>query len=154
MAGRVLRWVACAPMISILPISTTYQIFGLLHVLAAIGAFGPLFLYPRLQRAGETQAMAAMHMRFVFPSLVALWVLGMGMAGIGKYDLAETSWITGSILVWLTALVISWFLIRPAIADSSEGARSRLAAGIGGTHLLLVVALYLMVFQPGGSVFK
>jgi hypothetical protein len=141
-------------MFAILPISTTYQIFGLLHVLAAIGAFGPLFLYPRLQRAGETQAMAAMHMHFVFPSLIALWVLGMGMAGIGKYDLAETWWMTGSILVWLTMLVISWFLIRPAIADAGDGARSRLAAGIGSTHVLLVVALYLMIFQPGGSVFK
>jgi hypothetical protein len=29
-----------------------------------------------------------------------------------------------------------------------------MAAGIGITHLLLVVALYLMIFKPGGSVFK
>ena len=141
-------------MLAILPISTSYQLFGLLHIIAAIGAFGPLFLYPRLQRNGETQAMARMHMRFVFPSLVALWVLGMGMAGIGEYDLAETWWMTGSILVWLATLVISWFLIRPAIADTGSSARSKLAAGVGSTHLLLVVALYLMVFEPGGSVFK
>ncbi len=141
-------------MLAILPISTSYQIFGLLHVIAAIGAFGPLFLYPRLHRTGETQAMARLHMRFVFPSLVALWVLGMGMAGIGEYDLAETWWMTGSILVWLATLVISWFLIRPSISDTSPSARSKLAAGVGSTHLLLVVALYLMVFEPGGSVFQ
>lgn len=141
-------------MFAILPISTSYQLFGMLHVLAAIGAFGPLFFYPRLQRTGETQALARMHMRFVFPSLVALWVLGMGMAGIGEYDLAETWWMTGSILIWLCALVVSWFLIRPAISDGGPAARSKLAAGVGSTHLLLVVALYLMVFEPGGSVFK
>ncbi len=141
-------------MLAILPISTTYQIVGLLHVLAAIGAFGPLFLYPRLQRAGETRVMATMHTRVVIPSLVALWVLGMGLAGIGEYDLAETWWMTGSIVVWLAGLAVSWFLVRPAIADRGESARSMLAAGIGSTHLLLVVALFLMVFQPGGSVFK
>ncbi len=141
-------------MFAILPISTSYQLFGLLHIIAAIGAFGPLFLYPRLQRNGETQTMATLHMRFVFPSLVALWVLGMGMAGIGEYDLAETWWMTGSILVWLATLAISWFLIRPAIGDTGDAARKKLSSGVGITHVLLVVALYLMVFEPGGSVFN
>ena len=46
-------------MLAILPISTSYQLFGMLHVLAAIGAFGPLFLYPRLQRAGEFVVLGA-----------------------------------------------------------------------------------------------
>jgi uncharacterized membrane protein len=141
-------------MFAVLPISTTYQIFGLLHILASICAFGPLFLYPRLQRAGETQAIARLHMRFVFPALVVLWVLGMGMAGIGKYDLAETWWMTSAIVVWLVVVVVSWFLIRPAIADPSESARGKMAAGIGVTHLMLIVGLWLMIFQPGGSVFK
>jgi hypothetical protein len=141
-------------MLAILDINTGYQVLGLLHVLAAIVAFGPLFFYPRLQRAGEIQAVAALHMRLVFPALVLLWVLGMGMAGVGEYDMAETWWMTGSILVWLVALAISWFLIRPAVKDTSESARSRMAAGIGITHLLLVVALYLMIFKPGDTVFQ
>ena len=141
-------------MLGILPLSTTYQVFGLLHILAAIGAFGPLFLYPRLQRSGETQAMAWLHMRFVFPSLVLLWVLGMGMAGIESYDMANTPWMTASIVVWLVALAVSWFLIRPAITDTSDGGRSKLAAGVGITHLLLLVALWLMIWQPGGTEFQ
>jgi hypothetical protein len=141
-------------MLAILEINTGYQILGLLHILTAIVAFGPLFLYPRLQRAGETQAIAALHMRLVVPALVLLWVLGMGLAGVGKYDMAETWWMTGSILVWLVVLAVSWFLIRPAIKETGEAARSKMAAGIGITHLLLVVALYLMIFKPGGSVFK
>jgi hypothetical protein len=141
-------------MLAVLPISTTYQIFGLLHILAAFCAFGPLFLYPRLQRAGETRAIAQLHMRFVFPALVVVWVLGMGMAGIGEYDLAETWWMTSAIVVWLAMTVVSWFLIRPAITDTSDAARGKMASGIGITHLLLVVSLWLMIFQPGGSVFK
>jgi hypothetical protein len=134
--------------------SNTYRLLGLLHILAAIVAFGPLFFYPRLQRAGETTAVAALHMKLVFPALTLVWVLAMGMAGVGKYDLAETTWITVSIVIWLAMMVVSWFLIRPSITDTSEAARKKMAAGIGSTHLLLVIVLWLMVFQPGGSTFK
>ncbi len=154
MKARLLAAAIVAVVLSIAPISTTYQIFGLLHVLASIVAFGPLFFYPRMQRNGETAAVAALHMKLVFPALTLLWVLGMGMAGIGEYDLAETQWMSAAILVWLATMLISWFLIRPSITDASQAARSKMAAGIGSTHVLLVIALWLMVFKPGGSTFK
>ncbi len=141
-------------MLAVLEINTQYQVFGLLHILCAIAAFGPLFLYPRMQRAGETQAIAALHMKLVFPALVLLWVLGMGMAGFGKFALAEMHWLTGSIGIWVIMVAVSWLLIKPAIGDASEAATKKLSAGIGVTHLLLVVALFLMVFQPGGVVTK
>jgi hypothetical protein len=141
-------------MLAVLEINTQYQVFGLLHILCAIAAFGPLFMYPRLQRAGETQAVAALHMKLVFPALVLLWVLGMGMAGFGKFALAEMHWLTGSIAIWIVMVAVSWLLIKPAIGDTSEAATKKLSAGIGVTHLLLVVALFLMVFQPGGVVLK
>jgi hypothetical protein len=51
-------------------------------------------------------------------------------------------------------VAVSWLLIKPAIGDSSEAATKKMSAGIGVTHLLLVVALFLMVFQPGGVVIK
>jgi hypothetical protein len=141
-------------MFAVLPISTTYQLVGLLHVVAAIVAFGPLFLYPRLQSAGETATIASLHMKLVFPALVMLWVLGMGMAGIGKYDMAETKWMGGSIAIWLATMVVSWFLIKPSLTETGDSARSKLSAGVGITHILLIAALYLMIFKPGGSVFK
>ena len=141
-------------MLAILPLSTGYQILGLLHILSAIAAFGPLFLYSRLQRSGETQAMAWIHMRFVFPALVALWVLGMGMAGVGEFDMANTPWMTISIVIWLVTLAVSWFLIRPAIVDTGSSAKAKLSAGVGVTHILLLVALWLMIFQPGDTVFN
>ena len=141
-------------MFAILPISTTYQLVGLLHVLAAIVAFGPLFFYPKLQRNGETEAVASLHMKMVFPALVLLWVLGMGLAGIGKYDIAETKWMGGSIVIWLATMAVSWFMIKPSLTETGDSARSKLSAGIGITHILLIAALYLMIFKPGGSVFK
>ena len=143
-----------SPVLAILEINTQYQVFGLLHILCAITAFGPLFFYPRMQRAGETQAIAALHMKLVFPSLILLWVLGMGMAGFGKFALAEMHWLTGSIAIWVAMVAVSWFLIRPAIADAGEAATKKMAAGVGVTHLLLVIALFLMVFKPGGIVLK
>lgn len=141
-------------MLAILDINTGYQILGLLHILAAIVAFGPLFLYPPLQRAGETQTIAKLHMWLVFPALVLVWALGMGLAGVGEYDMANTTWMTVSILVWLVTLAVSWFLIRPGLLDEGEGARKKMAAGIGVTHILLIVTLFLMVFKPGDTVFK
>jgi hypothetical protein len=52
-------------------------------------------------------------------------------------------------VVWLALLVVGLVVIRPALTARTEQARSRLSAGLGVSHLLLVVALWLMVFQPG-----
>jgi hypothetical protein len=131
-----------------------YRILYFVHLLSAIAAFGPLFLYPRLQRAGAHAEVARLHMRLVFPALVLLWVAGMGMAGVGKISLAGTPFITSTILLWLIALAVSWFMIRPALNDPSDDTRKIMAAGIGVTHLILVVSMYLMIFKPGGYEFN
>jgi hypothetical protein len=130
-----------------------YRILYFIHLISAIAAFGPLFLYPRLQRAGATAEIARLHMRLVFPALVVLWVAGMGMAGVGKISLAGTPFVTATILLWLIALAVSWFMIRPALAEPGEDTRKIMAAGIGITHVILVVSLYLMIFKPGGYEF-
>ena len=137
-------------MIAILLQTTPFRIMALLHILAAIVAFGPLFLYPGLHKAGETRTMAATHMRLTFPALIVLWVLGMGLAGMsdGVYEMSQL-WLTLSILVWVVLVAVIWFLIRPAIDDTSESATSKLAAGTGITHLGLVIGLVLMVWKPG-----
>ena len=67
-------------MIAILLDTTPYRVMALVHILAVVIAFGPLFLYPGLRKAGETQTIAATHMRLTFPALVVLWVVGMGLA--------------------------------------------------------------------------
>jgi hypothetical protein len=133
---------------------TLQRIMYVIHILSAIAAFGPLFLYPRLQRAGATAEVARLHMRLVFPALIVMWVAGMGMAGIAKISLAGTPFITSTILLWLIALAVSWFMIRPALNDPGEQTRRIMAAGIGVTHLILVVSLYLMIFKPGGYEFN
>jgi hypothetical protein len=129
--------------------SDIYRIFLIAHIVTATLAFGPLFLYPGLRRNGETATIARMHMRLVFPALVLMWVLGMGLSGLSdKAHQVADLWISLSIVNWAILLIISWFLIRPAITDETDAGRSKLAAGTGITHLLLIFGLYLMVFQP------
>ncbi len=142
--------------IAILLDTTPYRVMALVHILAAVVAFGPLFLYPGLRKAGETSTIAAMHMRLTFPALIVLWVVGMGLAGMSTptgadesvYTLSQT-WLSLSILNWVILVAVSWFLIRPAISDPGESATSKLAAGTGITHLGLVIGLALMIWKPG-----
>ncbi len=123
---------------------------SLLHVVAAVAAFGPLFLYPGLRKAGETKTIAKTHMQMTFPALVLLWVFGMGLAGMsdGAFEMSET-WLTLAMAVWAVMVAVSWFLIKPAITDTSESANAKLSAGIGITHLGLVIGLVLMIWKPG-----
>jgi hypothetical protein len=143
--------VASVPLVLAILLDTTgLRIMALLHILSAVIAFGPLFLYPGLRKAGETTTIASMHMRMTFPALVALWVLGMGLAGMSDdaYKMSQT-WLALSLINWLILIAASWFLIRPSILDTSESANAKLAAGTGITHLGLVVGLFLMIWKPG-----
>ena len=138
-------------MFAILQTSTGYRIMGLLHIIAAVAAFGPVLMYPGLKKAGETATLARLHMRVTFPALIVMWVLGMGLAGMSKdlYKVSQT-WMALSIVVWAILVVSSWLLIRPAITDDSPSAVSKMAAGSGITHLGLVIGLVLMIWKPGG----
>ena len=137
-------------MLAVLLESFGYRTMAMLHILSVVVAFGPMFLYPGLRKAGETTTIASMHMRMTFPALVVLWVLGMGLAGMSEdaYELSQL-WLSLSIAVWVVLVAVSWFLIRPSITDRSEAATKKLSAGVGITHLGLIVGLVLMIWKPG-----
>lgn len=128
----------------------SFRLMATAHILSAVVAFGPLLMYPQLRRAGGTTALATTHMRLTFPGLIVLWALGMGLVGMSDdiYELSQT-WLALSLVNWAILVAVSWFLIRPATVDTSAAAESRFAAGIGITHLGLVVGLVLMVWKPG-----
>ncbi len=127
-----------------------YRLMAFAHIASAIVAFGPVLVYPQLRRAGATAAIANSHMRITFPGLIVLWVLGMGLAGMSEdaYKMSQL-WLALSLVNWFALVVVSWFLIRPALSDDSEAGRAKLAAGVGVTHLGLVVGLVLMIWKPG-----
>jgi hypothetical protein len=130
--------------------STGYRVLAIVHILAAFVAFGPLFVYPSLQRAGAGPTLAKVQLRLVLPALALTGILGFALVGSSEdvFSMSQT-WVVLAIIGWVILLVVSWFMIRPAITDTSPAARGRLASGVGITHLLLVVMLYLMVFKPG-----
>ena len=143
-------------MFAVLDLGTGYQILALLHIMSAVVAFGPLFLYPALRKAGQTETIAGLHMKMSFPALTLMWVLGMGLAGMSKPDGSDEliykvsqGWLSGSIVLWVVLMAVSWFLIRPALNDDSEAATSKLMAGVGITHLGLTIGLVLMIWKPG-----
>lgn len=126
-----------------------YNFVLLLHLLSAFAAFGPLFVYPRLHRC-DGPAVAAFYMKVTLPAMVLTWVFAMGLVGLSdKVIEMSDAWITLSLLAWVTAVAVGWFLIRPATLSSGPDATKKLAMGTGITHLLLVILLVLMVFQPG-----
>lgn len=126
-----------------------YKFFLLLHLLSAFAAFGPLFVYPRLQRS-DAVGLATLYMRLTLPAMVLTWVFGMGLVGLSDSVIEMSdAWITLSLLSWVAAIAVGWFLIRPATMSSGPDATKKLAMGTGITHLLLVVLLVLMVFKPG-----
>jgi hypothetical protein len=130
--------------------STGYKIVGLLHILAAVIAFGPLFLYPSLARAGSGSTIAKLHLRLVLPALAVTGLLGMALVGQSDkvFKMSQT-WVVLALIAWVILLVVSWFMVRPSLTETTPAARGRLSAGIGITHLLLIVLLYLMIFKPG-----
>ena len=137
-------------MIAIWNFSVSYQVLGLLHILATVLAFGPLFVYPTLRKAGATASVAKLHMTIAFPAMTLLWVFGMGLAGMSEdtFKLSQT-WLVGALAVWAVLMAVSWFLIKPSLIDHSEDATKKLAAGIGITHLGLIIGLVLMIWKPG-----
>ena len=121
----------------------------LLHLLAVVAAFGPLLIMGRLY-ACDPAGTARLYLRFSLPTLVALWVFGMGAVGMSDKEIAMSdTWIVLSLLVWAILVAIAVAVILPATKESGPSARSKLMAGLGASHLLMIVAVILMVFKPG-----
>ena len=143
-------------LLAITPFTTGSKIVGLLHIASVVAAFGPVLVYPSVRRAGDAGSVARLHMRLVMPAMFLMWVFGMGLAGLSKpagaddpvYKVSET-WLTLAVIDWVALMAIGWFLIRPSISDSSDSANARFTAGVGLTHLGLVIGLVLMIWKPG-----
>lgn len=133
--------------------SAGFNINLTLHLIAVVAAFGPLLIIGRLW-ATDPEGAAKIYSRISLPALVLLWVFGMGALGlsgedgVGKYSMGD-AWVLVSLLVWVVLVAIGVAVILPAARQRGDEARKRLMAGVGASHLLMVVAVVLMVFRPG-----
>ncbi len=141
--------------------STGYKIVLLIHVLAVIVGFAPLWLTPvmiRLTAAGDKAAADGLEvsiLRFSLPGIGIAGILGFGLAGMSEkvFKVSQT-WLSVSAVLWIVLLAVLFFVARPAIKafrDGDVAARGRIMMATGIGHLILVVTLYLMIFKPGLS---
>ena len=141
---------------------TGYKIVLLIHVLAVIVGFAPLWLTPvmlRLTAAGDKAAADGLEvsiLRFSLPGIGIAGLLGFALAGMSdKLYRMSQSWMSIAAVLWIVLLALLVFVARPAIKAFRDGnveARGRIMMATGISHLILVVMLYLMIFKPGFSV--
>ena len=139
--------------------STGYNIVLLLHVLAVIIGFSPLWLAPvliRLTANGDKAAADGLEvsiLRFSLPGIGLAGLLGFGLSAMSdKYYKMSQTWISIAAVLWIVLLAVLFFVARPAIKafrDGDAAARGRIMMATGIGHLILVVMLYLMIFKPG-----
>ncbi len=121
------------------------QFWQLLHILSAVIAFGVLFSQPMVARSGTgtSEAFAKVGLYLQAPALVVL--IGSGIAAMYAigYSFADP-WVSIAFSVWIVMAIVLFFLIRAHRTGSAA-----VAPLTGAMHLLLVVALWAMIWQPG-----
>lgn len=150
-----------------------------LHVLAAVIAFGPIFVFPII---GTLAAQMPQHMRFamelnhrievrlVIPLALTMLVSGIGLIWTADINVFLTVYLLVSIGLYLLALSISIGILLPttrrlvgiAEEDADAGITSPAVMSLvrrnqmygGVTTVLFLVIIFLMIIQPGGLVVR
>lgn len=147
--------------------STAYKLLLLLHILSAIIAFGPWFLnglFPSfaLKRSQtEGQAINTVNLNvstFTQFAMYGVVVFGFGLLGAktkGAPVSMSKPWVGIALVVWIAIVGVLHGLILPAQRGLKDGTGDREALtrrqslGAAAIEVLVVVAVYLMVFRPG-----
>jgi hypothetical protein len=121
------------------------DIWLFLHVLSAIVAFGVLFAQPMLIRGadGNREAFAKVGLYIQAPALVIVIATGIASMYTIGYSFADP-WVSIAFTVWILMAVVLFLLVRALRSGSSA-----VQPLTGAMHLLLVVALWSMIWQPG-----
>ena len=142
---------------------TGYDIVLYLHILTALVAFAPAFVHPLLGNQtkaldgtarGKVIGMIAGNGRRIYaPALILTGLFGFAMQGMsdGVIEFSQT-WFWLAIVIWLAMNGVLHAMLLPAeraVAGGDESAESKVTTGGIVLTVLLLVMLYLMVFQPG-----
>jgi uncharacterized membrane protein len=142
---------------------TGYNVMLFLHILTALVAFAPAFVHPLL--ASQTKALDATNRgkvlgmiagngrRIYAPALILTGLFGFAMQGMsdGVIEFGQT-WFWLAIVIWIAMNGVLHAVLLPAeraVAGGDETAAKRVDAGGMILTAMLLVTLYLMVFQPG-----
>lgn len=147
--------------------SFAYKLLLFLHLLSVVIGFGGYMLNGLFGRQAAKQTDEggkAINGAFLQVSKVSQYamygvlIFGIGLIGAAKKGAGlsfSTPWVGPAILVWVLMVGVLHGLILPAQTKlaGGDGDRAsltqRLSMSIGIMNLLLVVALVLMVWEPG-----
>ena len=148
--------------------STPYNIMLLIHIGSAFVAFAPAFVWPfvsmRLRQAGEpigptiARLAGGNSVKIHGPAFVVTGFVGFGLAGMSgeingeKIYSVSQLWLSIAALLWFVGMGIFFGILGPAekkAANGDAGAEKQIAMFSGILHLIVVVALYLMIWKPG-----
>jgi uncharacterized membrane protein len=152
-----------------------------LHILAAVIAFGPIFVFPIVgamaQRSPQHFAFAielnhVVELRLVVPVAVSMLVSGVGLIFAAHINLLASTYLWVSVLLYLLAIAIALGVAVPStsklvkIAQVAEAAMpapgppppqvmaliNRVRGAGMVLTLLFLIIIFLMVIKPGGLV--
>jgi len=144
-----------------------YKVLLALHILAAVFAVGPLVhaatTASRGLRLGDAAAIktSSRMCRIYSAASVVVVILGFGlMSATSPYTHEKVAdfgdvWIWLSLLLWLVAAALAFFVVVPALdkaaADTTTASSmvGRVAAAGGIVGILFAVIIFLMVYRPG-----
>jgi Predicted integral membrane protein (DUF2269) len=163
----------------------TWRVFFLiLHILAAIIAFGPSFAYGLIAAKGQqqpqhaafaTEVVHTIETRLGTPLAIVVPVLGVVLIFAGDHDLFASEWLLISIGLYLFAFFFAVFFMTPRIRKMLELLRSAPAQGpdgppgpppprvetmgrqlqMGGTVLgILIVTILVLMVWKPGAAFS
>lgn len=150
-----------------------------LHILAAVIAFGPLFVFPII---GTMAAQSPQNMRFateldhristrlVIPLSLTMLISGSGLIWTSDINFFRTNYLIVAVALYFVALIISVMVLVPTTKQLLHIAEQMPAAPIarnsfppqvqglvrrtqmfGGLDMVLfLVIIFLMIVQPGG----
>jgi hypothetical protein len=149
-----------------------------LHILAAVIAFGPIFVFPVV---GSLAAKMPQHLHFamelnhrieqrlVLPLAVTMAISGAGLIWSANINIFQTPFLLVGVVLYLVALGIAFRILLPttiAVVGLTEHAPPSATPGpppqevmtrirrlqiFGGVEMVLfLVIIFLMIVQPGG----
>ena len=142
---------------------TGYNILLFLHILTAFVAFAPAFVHPVLNAQvkslgpqGHSAVLAYIAkngQRIYATALILSGLLGFGVVGLSDdvYELSQ-GWLIAAIIIWIVMNGILHAILIPgerAMGQGDLSAEPRVSVAGAVITVLLLVQLYLMVWQPG-----
>jgi uncharacterized membrane protein len=147
-----------------------------LHILAAIVAFGPTFVFPVVGPMLATRAeharfgyeiFHAMETRLIIPFALTMPISGIGLIRTTSIDVSNSRWLTSAILIYIVMIGLALFVQVPTTsrvlklyAETAPGAapppqaqRLMMKERVLGMLLsvLFLAILVLMIWQPGAA---